>query len=603
MLAKVLFSLNIVWAIFNFPFQLDDSEGMIVAEVNLMTKGVDLFAPPNPATFISAPYTLLYYQLNLPFFWLGGISFKPGRAISFLAAALIAFLIYKLVRLTDAQEVKSSALKLRPLAGSLWAGLIAALIWGSLGVVAFWGAMVKPDMTALAFSVAGIYFSLSYIRGMRNEERGERKENRGQGSEVRGQKKPASYFRTHISSFVTRHSSLVYLAAIMFAAAALTKQTAFAAPLAAGFCLTWFRWRSGLKFWLTYLAAAFLPMLAMQILSNGGFWWHIVTVHELPWSSGNYWYFMSDFLRSYQFFVVLAVIFFGIWVVQALRFVFPFSPKLQNRGSLYIPPHPNPSQMLPQGERGQGYNFFRQVSALAGKPTTLAAAYLVTAFGIGISTGTYGGNHNHFLEQSAAMCWCIGLLLVRLIESKQKWVRWVFPVVLVLMWVQILGMFVGEGRVRPDAFPLLGGVAPSRAALEILRGWYYDENWLGLQYRVPPPNLGQGYTNASYNINNAQGLVYSDNVSLMFNSGKTYYTTDPFTQTHATFFKRWDESNLVQMIKDKKFSLIVLREAIEDRLKEGRPIEDIYLSPGLAQAILENYRLKVRDRAFEYVPK
>jgi 4-amino-4-deoxy-L-arabinose transferase-like glycosyltransferase len=557
--AKVLFSLNIMWAIFNFPFQLDDSEGMIVAEVNLMTKGVDLFAPPTPDVFISAPYTLFYYQLNLPFFWFGGSSFKPGRAISFLAAALIAFLVYKLVRLTDAQELDVPASKLRPLSGSLSAGLIAALVWSSLGVVAFWGIMVKPDMTALAFSVAGVYFALRYIVTARKPETDNRT--------------PEN--KNFIASLLTRHPSLIYLSAIMFALAALTKQTAVAAPLAVGFCLVWFNWKTGLRFWLSYLALAFLPMIAMQILSNGGFWWHIVTVHELPWSSGNYWYFMSDFLRSYQLFVVLALIFFGVWLVQALRFAFSAPLK----------------------------NFFKQVSLLAAKPTTLAAAYLTTAFGIGISTGTYGGNHNHFLEQSAAMCWCLGLLLVRLPQSKLKWVRLAFPVVLVLMWVQILGMFVGEGRVKPADFVLLGGVTPTRAALEALRSWYYDENWLGLQYRLPPQNLLQGYLNASYNINNASGLVYSDNVSLMFNSGKPYFTTDPYTQTHATYFNRWDESKLVQMIKDKKFSLIVLREAIEDRLKEDRPLQDIYLSPGLAQTILDNYRLKVRDRAFEYVPK
>ena len=157
LLAKVVFSLNIIWQIFQFPFQTDESEGMIVAEVHLMDTGTNIYALPGPHLFVSAPYPPLYYLLNWPFLHLGGLSFKPGRAISLLATVGIAFLLYKLAVLIGKNQNRVAGRNTFKVAGAA-----AALFWATLGLVAFWGDAVKPDMTALFFSLGGIYLVASW---------------------------------------------------------------------------------------------------------------------------------------------------------------------------------------------------------------------------------------------------------------------------------------------------------------------------------------------------------------------------------------------------------------------------------------------------------
>lgn len=544
LLAKLLFSLNITWQIFNFAFQVDESEGMIVAETLLMDRGVDIYAPLTPERFVAAPYTPLYYLLNWPFLHFGGASFKPGRFISFVAACLIAFLLYKFVTSYTATSSKFSN---RP---DRIAGLAAALFWASFGLVAFWGGAVKPDMLALCFSLAGLYAVFRY--SLQSPQK------------LKGKELRAWFW----------NERWLTSAAIFFALAAMTKQTAFAAPFAALlFLLLGYSFWAAVRLGLVWVALAFGPMLLMNLFSKGGFWYHIVTVHELPWSLENYWKFFSAFAQSYQLYPLLSLLFLAWWVVNFFKNTFALRNLL---------------------------------AALRSSPATLFVIYLGAAFGTGLSAGTYGGNHNHLLELAAAVSLCSGLFLA---QTRLWWrssikLKWIYPVLLVLISVQTLGLFVGEGRVKPENFPVLGAVAPGQAALEGLRDWYFNPQWLGLEYRVPPARMKEGMGQvAAFMTNDIGPLIYTDNVSLAIASGKPVMTTDPFTQTHATYFGRWDESYLIRLVKEKKFHLIVLRSPIEERLKETGEARDIYLSPGLAHAIQDNYQLTQRNVAFIYEPR
>ncbi len=541
LIAKIFFSLNIMWQILNYPFQVDESEGMIVAEVEMMSKGVDIFAQSPSDVFISAPYTPLYYWLNWPFLMVLQGSFKPGRIISFIATIGIAFLIYKLTGWYSSRRNGGKPDRL--------AGIIGAAVWGSLGLVAFWGGAVKPDMTALLFSMLGVWFASKI--------------------DLNG-KSSASGWR----AFIWQERWL-YAAAIIVALAAMTKQTAFAAPAAIFFYILLKRPFAALRFLAAYLVLSFGPMLLLNIFSKGGFWWHIVTVHELPWSWYNYWKFASAFIQNYLLYSVVALIFVMFYIVDML-------PKLFRRRN----PFPT----------------------LANEPATLLLGYTSAALIMTVSVGTYGGNHNHLLEFAACMSLCLGLTISRLREwwrkPNTKVYKLAYPVVLLVLMVQVLAMFGAEGRVKPDDFPILGGFEPSRTVLRSLNTQFYDPDWLGLQYRAPLPEQIKGFSGvASYVSNDDGALIYSDNVSLVLPSGKKVFTTDTFTQTHATYFGRWNESKLVQMIKERKFSVILLRESIAKRLEDGRPIQDIYVSPAMAQAILDNYDLTCPDVANIYEPK
>jgi hypothetical protein len=579
LLAKLLFSLNIMWQILNFAFQVDESESMIVAETLLMSRGTDIYARPGLDLFVSAPYTPFYYLLNWPFIQLFGISFKPGRLISFLAACGIAWLIYRFVI--------AYSLRRNPECPNRPAALLASLAWGSLGLVAFWGIAVKPDILALFLSLSGLYL----VPGIRYQVSGESHQPSAvsrQPSAVSRQPDttPGLALSTRHSALSTRHfpfllpPSSFLLPPSLFALAALTKQTAFAGVLAA---IVWLVLRKGagpkvaLRFGLIYAALAFGPMLIMNLLSNGGFWYHIVTVHELPWNGQNYSKFFGGLAQSYQLFGLLALVFVGYWLVDIFA-------------------------VRPGGWRSAW-------ERLRTDPGTLLILYAGTAWGAGLSAGTYGGNHNHLLEFCAAGCIALGAALVRLTEwwqtaPRRDFRRFGLVIALLLICWQGLGLFMGEARVKPEDFPVLGGVAPARSALEGLRGQFLNEDWLGLEYRAPLEKQKQRLAEVAAFMNNDRGpLIYSDNVSLMLATSKPLFTTDPFTQTHATHYGRWDQSKLLSLVNQSQFSLIVLRQPIERRPTAGDNPSDIYFSPELAQAVLENYKLACRDVAFIYVPK
>ncbi len=576
LLAKLVFSLNISWQIFNFAFQVDESESMIVAETVLMSRGTNIYATPGPDLFVSAPYTPLYYLLNWPFIQLFGASFKPGRLISFGAACAIGWLVYRFVH--DYSTARPAG---RP---DPKAAIVATLAWASLGLPAFWGITVKPDMLALALSLAGLYLILIENRKSKIENR---------KSKTQSSVLPLMDYtsRSSQSSVLSPQSSVLslktqnyylYAAAGLFALAALTKQTAFAGILAA---LVWLLMQPGngpklaLRLGIVYGLLAFGPMLILNWLSQGGFWYHIVTVHELPWSSQNYTKFFWGLVQSYQLFGVLALVLVGFWLwdVLGLR---PFALK-------------------------NSWHEFRR------NPGTLILLYCGTAWGAGLSTGTFGGNHNHLLELCAAGCVALGATLVRVGELWQTNARRLgqrvgLGLALILIIWQGLGLFVGEARIKPENFPVLGSFGPTRAGLDGLRGQFFNEDWLGLEYRAPlesqKKRLGEV---AAFMTNEVGPFIYSDNISLMLASGKPLFTTDPFTQTHATRYGRWNQGKLLEMTANQQFSLIVLRRPIEpgSQAEAGETGSDIYVSPELARLIAQNYRLACRDIAYIYVPK
>ncbi len=558
--AKILFSLNIFWQIFNFAFQVDESESMIVAETVLMSRGSNLYALPSPDRFISAPYTPFYYLLNWPFLNFLGPSFKPGRLISFLAACGIAWLLYRLV------NRYALTWQGRP---NRAAALLAALVWAALGLVAFWGGAVKPDMTALFLSLSGLYLVFSNQTVLENP-----------GQPMQSLEPATPRPRLSLSAlrpFGLRLSALDF-AALLFALAALTKQTAFAGVLIAGLwlALSGGGWRRLVRFGAVYLVLAFGPMLLMNLFSGGGFWYHIVTLHELPWNSQNYAKFLGAFLQSYQLLGLLALVFLAFWLADLLR----------------------------TGSDGLRTTWAR----LRTNPGTLIVLYCGAAWGASFSTGTFGGNHNHLLELAAAGCLALGAAFVRLSEWRprrgaQKW-RVGLAVALALVCWQGLGLFVGEGRVKPEDLPGLGNFGPTRAVLNLAQAEFYNPDWLGLEYRAPLENQKKRLAEIAAFMNNDAGpLIYSDNVSLILATTKPLFTTDPFTQTHATFYGRWDETRLLRMVQGSQFSLVVLRQPIQGRVEAGGRGGDIYLSPALAGAVIQNYRLACRDAAWIYVPK
>jgi hypothetical protein len=464
-------------AIFAHPFQLDESEGMIVAETMLLDQGTNIYAMPTPDLFISAPYPPLFYLLGWPVQHLVGDTptFKAGRAISIAATLLAGVAIFGIVVAVTRHRL---------------GGALAAAAWWSLGLVTFWGGLVKPDMLALALGVGGLWW------------------------------------------LVARPLVQVWWALPFFWAAFYTKQTAIAAAVAAVGWLIFTRPRTGLLFGAAYASGVVIPTLLLNQMTDGGYFYHMFTIHDLPWSPERALGFAGQFLGTYGLLLVpgmLAVILAALlWLQARLR---------------------------------------KQPQHIERDGALLLLFYLGMSLFAASGTGTLGGNHNHLLEWAAASCLGIGLGVYLLWSSRLRRMWAAGVVVCLVMLAQV---------------PLLFSVPV----------------WLKLEFGMLSQNQVEGMTNIFQYVTNNGGRAYSDNVGLLLLAGKPLWTTDPYTQTHATFFKRWDESKLVEAITRKSFSQVILRIDVDE---QGDAAGDV--SPRILQAVRDNYKLDQRNVENIYVPK
>jgi hypothetical protein len=316
---------------------------------------------------------------------------------------------------------------------------------------------------------------------------------------------------------VDRPPARVWWALLPFLGAFYTKQTAIAAAVAATAWLLVTRPRTGLAFGAAYVAGAAVPSMLLNWLTNGGYFYHMFTLHDLPWFPERFAGFVGGFLGAYGMFLVpgmLAMI--GFWILR-MPLLLPF--------------------------------------------------YLLMSVVASSGTGTHGGNHNHLLEWAAASCLGLGVAAG-------------------------LALRLGPWQLRPlwavGALVLLAQV-PSL---------FETPRWLGLELRVPSESYTEGMTNVFQYVTNNSGNAYSDNVGLLLAARKKLWTTDPFTQTHATLYGRWDESKLVAAIRDKRFSQIILRI---DVFKQDAGSGDV--SPGVLRAVRDSYKLDQRNVENIYIPR
>lgn len=473
---RCAWSVGTAWALYTYPFQFDESEGMIVAETMLLDRGVNIYDRPTPDLFIAAPYPPLFYLLNWPVQHLAGDepTFKGGRAISILAAILAGILIYGITT---------------ALTGDKLAGGVGAGAWWCLYPVVFWGTLVKPDMLALGLGLAGLWW------------------------------------------VVARPQGAVWWALPLFLAAFYTKQTAIAAGVAATGWLLITRPRTGLAFGAALALGAAIPSLVLDRLTAGGYFYHIYTIHDLPWFPQRYALYMTRFLSTYGALLIpgmlAVVVIAGVWLYARVR----RSPAQHGRGSL------------------------------------LMLFYLLMAFAASSGAGTHGGNHNHLLELAAASCAGLGVGLAQLRAS--RW--WQMHAVGAL-----LGLF------------LLTQV-PSLFAVP---------EWMKAEFSWLNPTKTEGMMNIFQYVTNNGGTAYSDNVGLLLLTRKKLWTTDPFTQTHATLYGRWDESKLVGAIRSGYFDQIIVRVDVSNPADTAGD-----LSPAILQAIRDNYRLDKANVENIYIPK
>lgn len=281
LLLKVPAVASFTQAILTYPFQVDDSEGVILSEAQLLARGVDPYQPARPDFFTAAPYTPLYTLLNAVAFAVGPFTFKVGRVAALLATLLVAALVGLLIWRHSRQPLLTA-----------WA-VLAVL---TTNLVSVWSVRARPDHLALACNLTG--FALLWWHWPTLAQ--------GQGRQAgRWQIAPNTW-------------RLLWLTAICCALGFYCKQTLLAAPAALGLALLLVRPRLGFVFGGIYALLVLVPFALLTLLTRGGFYQHIVAFHS-SWSWRDFWLLAEPFLARYWPLLLSGLLLLPGVLIAALR--------------------------------------------------------------------------------------------------------------------------------------------------------------------------------------------------------------------------------------------------------------------------------------------
>jgi hypothetical protein len=209
-----------------FPFELDYGEG-IVWQQALLIPGSQMYGDITQFPFIVFHYTPVYHLVVRAIASLGVDWLAAGRGVTVAATVAIAVLAGAVVSAAMQKTVSP-------------AGRIAGATVGGLMVLTYrplqaWAVMMRVDMLAIGFSIAGVY--LAILAGQR--------------------------------------TIILCAAFLMFVLAVYTKQSELAAPIAVMLVATVVSARSALKASAFALLIGGVPFIILQLSTGGGFWHHI----------------------------------------------------------------------------------------------------------------------------------------------------------------------------------------------------------------------------------------------------------------------------------------------------------------------------------------
>ncbi len=271
-------------AILRFPFQVDDAEGVVLAEAVLIAHGTNPYAfQPSPASyFYAGPYTPVYTLLNSGAVAVAGPTFKFGRAFQLLATLVVAGWL--------AWMVRRSATDWRGWMVGGW----SAAIFVTAHLVAVWGVRVRPDMTALAFNALGVVILHAWL----NRDDGER-------WRAGGWPKGTTFAR-------------IVVGAACFALGWWTKQTFVALPVAFIIATTVRRPRIGVTLAALYAGMIAVPFALVTALTQGGFAQKTVS-YQGSWEWGAFRRLAQPFIERYASLIIVAVVFALLVVFRTRR--------------------------------------------------------------------------------------------------------------------------------------------------------------------------------------------------------------------------------------------------------------------------------------------
>ena len=486
--------------VLGFKYPLDYGEGPLLNQALRIVEGQPLYphdidTPP----YIISNYPPVYVLINAILVALFGPHLLTGRLIAFLSTIGSALMIASIIRLFSKPKDNLPM-------------LVGTSIFLATPYVLQWSPLYRIDMLALFFSLFGLYVSVRDPDRNRN----------------------------------------IYISAVLFILAAYTRQSfGLAAPLAAMVYVFTHNKRQALKFFLAYSIGGLAIFGLLYWLTDGAFFFHIITANVNPFNWETVWNFARDIARKMPFTLMLA----GAYLAVGWRLT---------------------------------------------KTYAFLCPYLLAAALAALTIGKAGSNVNYLVEISAAFGLMLGLIFARLtetlnIEPDQK-PDFDFPPdeipqpedvpsqVRVKLWAN-LAIFLCLG-----AIILLQVTGLSQDSLFGPVSNHRD--------RIKHP--GNDYPFLAENIRQSseEGPVLADEFMAMLPANRILLFIQPFEMTQLAAAGLWDQSAFLKAIGNGEFPLILIHHF---------QFYNVYLerwTPEMQQAIFKNYvAVDMRVHTLLFEPK
>jgi len=482
-LALIIFlAQGIIALIFEYP--LDYGEGPLLNQAFRITQGEPLY----PADITSPPYLISNYPpvfvlLNAFFVWIFGPSLFIGRLIAFLCTLGAAFFIALILREFTPNQ------KLLPL-------LIGSVTFLINPYVLEWSSLFRIDMLALLFSLAGLYYVI---------------------------KNP-------------QNNKVIILASILFVLAAYTRQSfGLAAPLAA-LIWTWTKNRKqALKLFLIYAISGLAIFGLLQWLTDGGFFFHIITANINPFNWTTVLHFAQDIVQKMP------------WILTFLVFYLAL-------GWYYT----------------QSYPYL--------------APYLIAGMIATFTIGKVGSNVNYLVEISAGFALLTGTIFGKLYEAlpieNEKKPEIDFSV------KQIPKPEVVEPQVRKKLWINLAFFLVLAGTLFFQIVSLTQDSLFGpIHSRRDRIKRGNDYIYLEEKIKNAskEGPILADEFMAMLPDNRIQLYFQPFAMTQLSNTGIWNQTQFLESIEDQNFPAILIHHF------QTYPVYLERWTNEMRQAIFDNY--------------
>ncbi len=461
-----------------YSFQLDAEEGFILNQALTLTAGESIYSPIDEPPFLVGNYTPLFP-------WIYGLVNGPRADMKSLP---LGRLLVQLATLAVALALGLTA----GIRSRQWLpALLAPALFLATYEVHNWSAFVRVDLPALALSATGLGVFLLW----------------------------------------RRRAGLV-IAALIFVAAAFTRQTSVLAPLACAVMLLLLRDRRRLLWFAGPWVVGGLVVLGWhQIATGGEFWQHVVTYNRNPMDWHNWRRVMVNEVWFFYRWWILAI---GAGVLLTLAFWIT-RPKLTN---------------IPDD-----------------RDTTRGVIGLYALFSLVWlpAMAKVGSAPNYLLEPLAACA---------------------------LYTASLFGST--EPRPQGVAAPIGAGRRPSRirfwglhlvACLLLLHGLHLMSRRREMTSSPLPGGDRFEIGSVRYSVRKAKGDVYCEEPIFTLLAGKTVIF-QPFILTQLAREGRWDDDLFNRMIRERRFDRMIFTE---DLSRHGPGHRYLRYTDATATAVREHY--------------